>query len=77
MLIQTAQGTKANNALQGVKVNGTLVTPDSNNMNSQSLALHECYRGIEQRPATANIGDSSSMIYLQNSSGECALQWRT
>ena len=49
----------------------------SNNMNSQSLALHECYGGIDQRPATANICDSSSIIYLQNSSGECALQWRT
>ena len=49
----------------------------SNNMNSQSLALHECYGGIDQHPATANIGDSSSIIYLQNSSGECALQWRT
>ena len=49
----------------------------SNNMNSQSLTLHECYGGIDQRPATANICDSSSIIYLQNSSGECALQWRT
>lgn len=49
----------------------------SNNMNSQSLALHECYGGIDQRPATANICDSSPIIYLQNSSGECALQWRT
>lgn len=49
----------------------------SNNMNSQSLALHECYGGIDQRPATANICDSSSIIYLQNSSGECALPWRT
>ena len=49
----------------------------SNNMTSQSLALHECYGGIDQRPATANICDSSSIIYLQNSSGECALQWRT
>ena len=49
----------------------------SNNMNSQSLALHECYGGIDQRPATANICDSGPIIYLQNSSGECALQWRT
>lgn len=49
----------------------------SNNMNGQSLALHECYGGIDQRPATANIGDSSSIIYVQNSSGEYALQWRT
>ena len=49
----------------------------SNNMNSQSLALHECYGGIDQRPATANICDSSSIIYVQNSSSECALQWRT
>lgn len=49
----------------------------SNNMNGQGLAIHECFGGIDQYPASANIGDSTSTIFVQNAGGECSLQWRT
>ena len=49
----------------------------ANNMNGQGLAIHECFGGIDQYPASANIGDSTSTIFVQNAGGECSLQWRT
>ena len=47
------------------------------NMDGQGLAIHECYGGLDYYPASANISDSSSVICIQNSGGERALQWRT
>lgn len=49
----------------------------ADNMDGQGLAIHECYGGLDYYPASANISDSSSVICIQNSGGERALQWRT
>lgn len=46
-------------------------------MNGQALALHECFGGTSMYPSAGNIGDSTSIIYLQNAGGEGAQQWRT
>lgn len=44
----------------------------ASNMNAQVLAIRESYGGINYYPSCANIQDSSSMIYIQNSGGEAA-----
>lgn len=61
----TAQGTKADSALQGVKVNGTLVTPDSNktvNIDATSINAATPEQGVKADSAIQGIQGNGTTI---------------
>ena len=61
----TAQGTKADSALQGVKVNGTLVTPDSNktvNIDATSISAATPEQGAKADSAIQGIQGNGTTI---------------
>ena len=61
----SAQGTKADSALQGVKVNGTLVTPDSNktvNIDATSISAATPEQGAKADSAIQGIQGNGTTI---------------
>lgn len=61
----TAQGTKADSAIQGVKVNGTLVTPDSNktvNIDATSIGSATSEQGEKADSAIQGVRGNGTII---------------